>query len=344
MNRDDRLHAAVLGVGSALLFGLAAPVSKLLVLRAGPLILAGVLYLGAGGVFLLARRRRGEAPLERADIPVLLGAIIAGAVLGPPLLLWGLARVSGLTGSLLLNLEAPFTMLLAVFVFGEHLSRREAAGAALAVGGAALLGARGLGLGGSAAGAAAIALACLCWALDNNLTARLALKDPVQVLRYKTLGAGATNLLLGGLAGQRAIDARIAGAALLLGSVSYGASLLLYLRAQRILGAARQAALFAAAPFAGALLAIPLLGDRPGVFDLIAAALMATGVVLLLRARHAHLHRHDALEHEHLHVHDEHHQHVHDGPVSEPHSHRHRHEAIAHEHPHASDAHHRHRH
>src|SRR5437868_15359213 len=164
---DDHLRGAVLGLGSALLFGLGAPVSKLLLPRTRPLTLAALLYIGAGAAFLVARPRRSEAPLTRADAPVLATAVLAGAALGPVLMLWGLARVSGLTGSLLLNLEAPFTIALAVLVFREHFSRAEALAAALVVAGGALLGARGQ-WSGSAAGAVAIALACLCWAPDHN--------------------------------------------------------------------------------------------------------------------------------------------------------------------------------
>ena len=126
--------------------------------------------------------------------------------------------------------------------------------------------------------------------------------------------------------------------------MSYGASLLLYLRAQRALGAARQSALFAVAPFAGAAASIPLLGDRPAPADYAGAALMMLGVAALLRAKHAHVHTHEPMEHDHLHVHDVHHQHPHEGPPTEPHAHPHRHDALTHAHAHVSDAHHRHRH
>jgi len=343
MGGEDRLRGSVLGLGSALLFGLGAPVCKLLLPRSQPIMLAALLYVGAGAAFVVARPRRSEAPLTRADVPVLATAVIAGAALGPVLMLWGIARVSGLAGSLLLNLEAPFTIALAVLAFGEHLSRREALAAAVIMAGAALLGARG-GWSGSGVGAAAIGLACACWALDNNLAARLALKDPVQVLRIKALCAGAVNLALSLALGQSLPPIGACAAALALGAVSYGASLLLYLRAQRVLGAARQAALFAAAPFAGAAAAIPLLGDRPASLDVAAAALMALGVAALLRLKHEHLHTHQPLEHDHLHVHDSHHQHAHDGPLAEPHSHPHRHDALTHAHAHVSDAHHRHPH
>jgi drug/metabolite transporter (DMT)-like permease len=338
----DPRRAAMLGLLSALLFGAAAPVAKLLLARSGPLVLAGLFYIGALGTMLLARRTRREAPLTRADLPWLLGSVIAGAVLAPPLLLLGLTRASALTGSLLLNLEAPLTMALAVLFFGEHLSPREAAAAALVVLGGALLGMPGKDSGGSLFGAACIAAACLCWAIDNNCNARLALKDPVQVLRIKAFAAGAVNLALGLLL-REPVDRRIA-LPLLVGAISYGASFWLYLLAQRALGAARQAALFAVAPFAGAALAVPLLGDRPAPLDLAAAALMAAGVVWLLRERHSHQHTHAELSHEHLHIHDQHHQHAHEGPPTEPHSHPHRHGGLTHEHPHVSDAHHKHRH
>jgi drug/metabolite transporter (DMT)-like permease len=343
VDTGDRLRGSALGLASALLFGLAAPICKLLLPRTEPLALASLLYLGAGTAFLLAPRGRAEAPLGRADAPWLAASVIAGAAAAPVLMLWGLARVSGLAGSLLLNLETPFTIALAVLVFGEHLTRREIMAVLVVISGALLIGVRG-DWSGSAAGAAAIAVACLCWAIDNNLSARLALKDPVQVLRIKALCAGAANLLLALALGVSLPAPATWLAALALGSVSYGASMLLYLRAQRVLGAARQAALFAATPFAGALASVLLLGDRPAPLDLGAAALMAAGVAGLLHARHAHPHTHEPLEHDHLHMHDAHHQHGHEREVIEPHAHWHRHEPLTHAHAHVSDAHHRHSH
>jgi drug/metabolite transporter (DMT)-like permease len=309
------------------------------------LSLAGLLYLGGGAAFFLVRRSSAEARLTRADAPILASAVLAGAALAPPLMLWGLTRVSGLSGSLLLNLEAPFTMALAVAVFGEHLSRSEALAAAFLVAGGAVVGAHGEGaLSGTALGSLAVGLACLFWAIDNNLSTRLSLRDPVAVVRIKMLSAGAVNFAASAIFESRLPQARVAAQALLLGAFSYGASYLFYLKAQRILGAARQGALFALAPFAGAALAMPLLGDRPGPSDLGGAALMAVGVFFLVRARHAHQHTHEPMEHEHLHVHDEHHQHAHPGPITEPHSHVHTHARLTHEHPHVSDAHHKHRH
>jgi uncharacterized membrane protein len=198
-------------------------------------------------------------------------------------------------------------------------------------------------------GALALAGACLAWAVDNNLTQRLSLRDPVAIVQLKAAGAALGNVLLAASfdASARVPDGRVVAAALVLGALSYGASILLDVYALRLVGAAREAAYFATAPFFGALLAVPLLGEHIGAREASAAALMIAGVRLLLRERHEHVHRHQPLVHEHVHTHDdEHHRHAHDAPVAPgvAHSHEHAHDALEHSHPHVSDAHHRHEH
>jgi drug/metabolite transporter (DMT)-like permease len=339
------------GLLAAALFGASAPVSKLLLPGLGPLLLAALLYLGAGAGLTLYRLLvpsavdpSREARLLRADALPLAGIIVTGGILGPVLMLAGLSRVSALAGSLLLNLEAPFTMLLAVLLFGEHLGRRASLAAGLVVAGGVVLGWRPGELRADPWGAIAIAGACASWAIDNNLTQRLSLRSPILVVRLKTLGAGICTLVVALATGHRLPGAGAIAAAMLVGSLAYGASIVLDMIALRHLGAAREAAMFATAPFIGAALAVPLVGDRLGLPEIAGGVLMAAGVVLLVRERHEHAHTHVALEHEHAHVHDEHHQHAHAGPVSEPHSHAHRHEPVTHSHPHAPDLHHRHDH
>jgi drug/metabolite transporter (DMT)-like permease len=343
----ERARGAVCGLSAAALFGASAPLSKLLLPDLGPLLMAGLLYLGAGvglSLYRLFRPRHREARLGRRDVAVLAAITATGGVLGPVLMLVGLGRVSGLAGSLMLNLEAPFTMLLAVLLFREHLGRRALAGALLVVAGGLFLSWRPGDLHADPIGIAAIAGACLCWSVDNNLTQRLSLRDPAAVVQWKTLGAAVCTLAISAAVQPGLPPAGVAAAAALLGSLSYGASILLDMYALRMLGAAREAAFFATAPFIGALLAVPLLRDSFGAGEVAAALLMSCGVVVLVRERHSHVHTHEPTDHEHMHVHDEHHRHEHDGPVVEPHSHAHRHEPLTHEHPHLPDLHHRHRH
>jgi drug/metabolite transporter (DMT)-like permease len=357
---------AVLALGAAALFGASAPLSKLLLHGARPLALSALLYLGAGLALVFVRLCAGltarflaprfgsgqsaaaqsarEAPLRAGDQGVLAAVILLGGVLGPLLMLLGLDRVSGVAGSLLLNLEAPFTVIAAVALFGEHLSRSEGWAAALIVAGAAALGLAPGEVRVDPWGIALLGCACACWALDNNLSNRLSLRDPAAVVRAKALGAGAFALILALALRTPLPQPRTAFLALLVGAFSYGLSLVLALRAQRLLGAARQALWFATGPFIGALLSMAILGERPRLGDAPAVLLLVAGVALLQRARHAHRHRHEALEHDHLHVHDAHHQHAHAVPAGEPHAHPHGHSPLEHEHAHASDAHHRHGH
>jgi drug/metabolite transporter (DMT)-like permease len=344
------MAGALFGLAAAALFGVSVPLAKLLLPATGAVMLAALLYLGAGlGVTVLSAvlhdvRRGRESRLTRADAPVLLGIVLSGAVIGPVLLLVGLHRLSALAASLLLNLEAPFTILLAVWFFQDHLGAIEIVATGLIVGGALILTSAGSGFSATWTGGAAVAAACLSWAIDNNLTQRLSLHDPLALVRVKALSAAPISLGLALIAGETLPPVREAGYGLVLGFFSYGVSVVLAVRSLRLLGAAREAAYFATGPFIGALVAAGLLGERLGARELFAMTAMAAGVVVLLRAEHEHAHTHEAIEHDHAHVHDEHHVHEHDGPVSEPHAHAHRHATLTHSHPHVPDVHHRHRH
>jgi drug/metabolite transporter (DMT)-like permease len=335
-------------LGAALLFGASTPLAKLLLGETSPWLLAGLLYLGSGiGLGLLrALQRTDSARLAPGDARWLAGAILSGGVLGPVLLMWGLARMPASGAALLLNAEAVFTALIAWFVFRENVDRRIALGMGLIVAGAAALSWPGEAGLGAAAAALAVIAACLAWGIDNNLTRKVSLADARFVAMVKGLVAGATNTGLALLLGARLPEPSVAALAGVLGFLGYGISLVLFVRALRDLGTARTGAYFSTAPFAGALVGLVLLQEplTPGLT--IAAVLMAAGVWLHLTERHAHPHVHESLEHSHEHEHDEHHRHSHAEPVAPGarHAHRHRHDRLTHSHPHYPDAHHRHDH
>jgi len=336
---------------AAALFGASTPFAKLLVGELSPVLLAGLLYLGSGMGLALIRllRDRGWKPpgLALSEWPWLLGAILFGGVLGPVALLFGLTYTSGTTASLLLNLEAVLTAVLAWAIFKENADRRIVLGmATIVTGGAVLSWPTGATGSSNWIGPILISAACLCWAIDNNLTRKVSASDALFIAGSKGLIAGTVNSLLAWSMGLTLPDTVTAVSTMAVGLLGYGISLVLFVLALRGLGTARTGAYFSTAPFIGAAVSVALLGESTNAVFWLAAALMALGVWLHLTERHEHQHRHEPLAHTHSHVHDEHHQHVHEFEWDgrEPHEHWHKHAAMTHKHPHFPDIHHRHLH
>ena len=322
-------HAPLTALASAVLFGLSTPLAKLLVGDVDPWLLAGLLYLGSGTgltALYLLRKSPGEARLARADLPWLAGTILFGGMAGPILLLYGLTLSDAASASLVLNLESVFTLALAWLVFHEHVDGKLFIGALAIVAGAVLLSWQG-GYGEAGIGTALIALACLAWAIDNNLTRKISAVDPVVLAAIKGVGAGSVNTALAFSMGATLPGLPALSGALALGFVSYGLGLVLFITALRHLGAARTGAYYGTAPFIGAVGAVLLFATPVTLVLLIAGLLMAVGTWLHLTERHAHGHAHEAVTHDHRHSHDGHHQHSHgpDDPAGEPHSHVHAH-------------------
>ena len=338
-------------LAAALLFGAGTPLAKLLLQEASPWMLAALLYLGSGLGLALLRRFRASPPVRvsTAQAGWLAGAVLAGGVAGPVLLMLGLAGMPAAGASLLLNAEAVFTALLAWFAFRENVDRRVALGMVAIVAGGVVVSWPGFAPGMDVRPALYVLAACLAWGVDNNLTRKVALTDASWLAMVKGLAAGSTNLLLALWLGAAWPSWPVVAAAGLLGFACYGASLVLFVLGLRELGTARTGAYFSVAPFFGALLAVMVLGEPVTLTLLLAGALMAIGVALHLSERHEHQHAHEPMIHEHDHVHgagDLHHDHVHEPPVAPGtrHIHRHEHEAMQHSHPHFPDAHHRHEH
>ena len=351
VNRD----AIVLALISALLFGASTPAAKALLGAVDPAILAGLLYCGAGiGVGLL-RRLRGrlfsnsgptEVTLSRKDWPWLFGAIVAGGIIGPILLMIGLARTEASAASLLLTFEGVATALIAWFIFRENFDRRIAIGMGCLVAGALILSWSRQPSLPAVLGPMAIVGACIAWGLDNNLTRKVSLADPLQIVELKGLIAGPVNLVLGFIAGGHLPDLLSLLAAGLIGFLGYGVSLALFVLALRHLGTARTGAYFSTAPFFGSIVAIVFLREPLTLQLFMAGLLMSVGVWLHVTEHHEHEHVHEPMEHSHPHIHDAHHQHEHypNDPPGEPHTHAHRHGRLEHTHPHVPDMHHMHEH
>jgi len=349
------LAAVAYALVAAALFGLSTPASKALLGTIDPVVLAGLLYCGAGVGAAVLRRvtarlssapQGREQPVGRSDLPWLAGAIVAGGIVGPLLLMAGLSRSAATTASLLLTFEGAATALMAWLIFQEPVNRRVALGLICLAAGAIVLAWSGAPTLAGILGPAAIIGACVAWALDNNLTRKVSLADPLQIVALKGLIAGPFNLALGLWAGASLPSAATTMAAGVVGILGYGVSLTLFIVALRHLGAARTAAYFSTAPFIGAVAAVIGLGEPLSPQLIAAGLLIGVGVWLHLSERHQHRHIHAPLTHAHPHTHDAHHQHRHsaDDPPGEPHTHVHTHSRLEHVHAHAPDMHHVHRH
>jgi drug/metabolite transporter (DMT)-like permease len=352
----------LLAIVAAVLFGAATPAGKLLLREAPPVLLAALLYAGAAlgalpAVWRRGARRRRQTP-PRRDFLRLFAAVALGGVLGPILILFGLRLASATSVSLWLNLELVATAVLGQLFFHDYLGRRGFLGVAGVLVASLILSA---GEGGSAGFLPGILVAtgCLCWGLDNHLTAIVGGFTPAEMTFFKGVGAAGCNLVLAAVTGVPIpVLGTIAGG-LLAGALCYGLSITFYITAARGLGATRAQVFFASSPFFGAILSRIALGEAAGARHAVAGALMlaSAGLILWDRSAHEHEHLHGSVEHEHDHTHDDgHHDHVHasesldpgDSPCPEPagrrHSHPHRHESVQHSHPHWPDLHHRHPH
>jgi drug/metabolite transporter (DMT)-like permease len=336
---------------SAVLFGTTTPLAKYFLHDAGPLLIAGLLYLGSGIGLTVMRfiqdRRWAPSGLRRGDYPWLAGATISGGIVAPALIMLGLARSDAATASLLLNAEAVFSALLAWLLFREATSRRVVLGFFAIFGGCALLSwPSRLVLGSTPLGPLYVVAACVCWGLDNNLTRNISTADSRVIAAIKGLCAGATNTALALAMGAALPAAPELAGALTLGFLGYGVSLVLFIVSLRQLGTARTGAYFATSPFIGTLLAVLLYRDPITAAFYLASALMAVGVWLHVTEQHTHKHEHGPMTHMHEHAHDAHHQHEHGPEIdpAEPHTHLHNHGFLRHRHAHFPDIHHGHRH
>jgi len=334
-----------LALAAAASFGITTPLIQRWGQGLGPFTIAGLLYAGASGLAFALGRTANESPVARVHLSRLALVALFGAFIAPVLLALGLRATSGTSASLLLNLEAVFTVALGGMVHREHVGRRVVtAVVVIAVGGAVVSLAPGPA-STTLLGSLLVAGATLGWALDNTLSRPLSQLDPGSVVAGKGVFGAALSLILA-LALREPMPALPAAIGVLAcGAFGYGGSLRLYLRAQRILGSARTGSVFAVAPFLGALVALALGEPFGGLGTVIGGALMALGVYLHLTESHDHLHEHPALTHDHPHGHDDGHHDDHHHVGLAPgtvHAHPHTHAVRTHTHAHGEDIHHQH--
>ncbi|MBU4541483.1 MAG: DMT family transporter [Firmicutes bacterium] len=344
-------RSVVYAILAALLFGINAPFSKLLLEEIEPLFLAALLYLGAGiGMTILTvlnKKRRlasKEARLTKKELPWVILMILLD-IAAPIFLLVGISLTNSSTAALLGNFEIAATAVIAMIFFKEAIGRRMWIAIAFISLASILLtitDAMALNL---SLGAVFVMLSCVCWGFENNCTRNLSIKDPVQVVILKGFGSGLGALLIAVIWGDLSASLFYIILALCLGFVAYGLSIFFYVKAQRGLGAARTSAYYAAAPFMGVLISWLALKEPITISFLAALAIMIIGTWLALSEDHEHAHTHHEENHDHSHNHDDaHHLHQDHPPICGEHCHEHTHKNTVHSHCHLPDVHHRHMH
>jgi len=341
--------AVLMGLAAGILFGIATPISKILLQEMNSFQLAGLLYLGAAIAFFpyILKNRKREAQWIRAtnQKKAIMGIVLFGGFLGPVFLLIGLKAAASASVSIWLNMELVATAVLGVLFFKDHLDKPAILGVVLTFAAGAIVTMQD-GLG-SLLPALFVTLACFSWGIDNHLTAIVDGTSPKMITFIKGIFAGSTNLILGTLIAGAGFPLPYLGLSLLVGIVSYGVSIVLYVSSAQQLGATRSQILFSTGPFWGILVAYIILGEPISSYSIAAMVLLALGIVSTNVLVHEHAHRHQAVTHVHLHYHDDgHHGHGHDAaiPAARRHAHLHTHEATDHAHKHYPDLHHRHAH
>lgn len=343
--------AILLAVIAAVLYGISAPVSKLLLTRIPPTLMASLLYLGAGfGMLVLnsykSVRHKGiiEAKITSKELPYVAGMILLD-IAAPILLMFGLTMTTSENAALLNNFEIVATSLIAMLIFKEAVGKRMWLSIVLITISSIVLTIKDFNGFTFSTGSVFVLMACICWGLENNCTRKLSMKDPKQIVVVKGFGSGTVSLIISLIAGQYSNNIMFILLTMLLGFVAYGLSIFFYIHAQRELGAARSSIYYSAAPFIGVFVSWIVFRDGLKVNFLFALVIMLIGTYFAVSELHKHMHVHEIVSHEHMHNHmDRHHTHTHVDGFTGEHSHPHTHEEVIHNHAHTPDLHHDHNH
>ena len=271
---------------AACLYALNSPLSKLLLGKISPTLLAGLLYLGAGvgagiilGVKKFAKIQDEESNLDRSDLFYVI-LMIALDVIAPISLMFGLSLTTAENTALLNNFEIVATAVIALILFKEKISSRLWFGIAFVTLSCTLLSFENLKSFEFSSGSLLVLLACVCWGVENNCTRKLSSKNPLQIVTVKGLCSGLVSLIIGLCIGERTGDVILIVLALLVGFVAYGLSIFFYVSAQRVLGATRTSAFYAVAPFVGVVLSLLIFQQIPRYMFFIALFVMVIGAWL----------------------------------------------------------------
>ena len=334
MKGKTKTSAIILALLAAVFYAINTPFSKILLGNVPPTFLAAFLYLGAGvGVgmmylFHIKKEDKSER-LTKQDLPYTVGMILLDIV-APIFLMIGIKMGTASNASLLGNFEIVVTTLIALLIFKEKVSGKLWIAIGFITLSSIVLSFEGIGSFQFSIGSLFVILATCCWGLENNCTRKISEKSTYQIVLLKGIFSGGGAFVIAVLLGEKIPEMKYIGMIMLLGYVSYGLSIFVYIRAQRILGAAKTSAYYAVAPFVGSFLSFVVNGEKLAVEYFVGLALMFIGTVFVVydtmikNHLHGHMHTivhtHNGVTHTHVIMHT--HEHYHFGN-EEFHHHKH---------------------
>lgn len=318
-----RITAIIYAIAAALFYAVSVPFSKLFLENVPPVIMAGLLYIGAGlgvGIMYLFHygNEENEQRLRKKDLPYTVGMVTLD-VLAPILLMVGIRIGSSANASLLGNFEIVATTVIALLFFKEKVSRRLWIAILIVTLSSIMLSFSSEGDFRFSWGSLFVIAATCCWGLENNCTRSISEKSTYQIVTIKGLCSGTCSIITGLVIGEKMPDIKDIMMILILGFVAYGLSIFTYIRAQKTIGASKTSAYYSLAPLIGVILSFVILKERVGLIFVIALCLMIIGTVVII---------YDTLIHSHQHMHTHAITHTHDGTTHThiiKHSHEHMH-------------------
>ena len=290
-------------ITSAIFFGMAATLNKIILEDIHPLIVAGLIYFIAGILLFCVRLSplqnlvlsimetptKTETVIARRDFEILAIVILSGAIIAPFLFLYGLNETTAVNASLLSNTEALFTVLIAFLFLKERGTSKDYIGILLIVIGAIFVTTNAefqkLTLTRGVFGNALIVGACLFWGIDNNLSRLVSKKrDLVLITALKcSIGGGALLLLSISLKLDFQIPLFSIPYLFSVGAFSIGFSILFFLFALREIGSMKTGIIFSTSSIFGAAFAFIMLKETFSIIQLIAGFTMFLGVYIVYK-------------------------------------------------------------
>ncbi len=279
--------AVFLALAAALFYSINIPLSKILIEHVGECMTAGLLYLGAGiavAAFMPFEKRKRDtriSKLEKKDLPYIVLMVLLDIV-APILLMKGLSSSSASLATLVNNFEIVSTSLIAAVVFKEKISSRCWLSILLITASTIILSFTQSGESRLSPGLLLVLLATISWGMENNCTRMLSEKRTSTIVFIKGIFSGSIAIIIALLSKEPLPEIKYALLTMLLGSVAYGVSIFLYIRAQSMMGAARTSAFYAINPFLGSILSAVILKESLTQRYIIAFLIMALGTSLMI--------------------------------------------------------------